>query len=249
MATRLGISAADLRRLAAVTDRSQIGSDDRSVPHSVLGALHDLVPCDQITYQVMDPSRREWIDCLDLFSIDIDDPSDDYYWPAFWSSEVCSYPQRTGDRRTVTLSSDFVTSADFSRTEIGELFRSQEMRFNAVVPLAADGTIDHRIELWRSTGPDFTERERMLLTLLRPHLCEFEQAARESAAAPPLTPRQLELLGHVAEGMTNRQIARRAEISEGTVRRHLENIFERLGITSRAAAAAYYVRLSLPTAP
>ena len=40
----------------------------------------------------------------------------------------------------------------------------------------------------------------------------------------------------VAAGRTNGQIARHLRISEGTVRTHLENIFQRLRVTSRAAA-------------
>jgi DNA-binding NarL/FixJ family response regulator len=51
-----------------------------------------------------------------------------------------------------------------------------------------------------------------------------------------LTQRQLELLRLVAEGRTNSQIARRLDISEGTVRKHLENIYQRLDVTSRTAA-------------
>ena len=59
---------------------------------------------------------------------------------------------------------------------------------------------------------------------------------RHSAEA--LTRRQRELLGLVAAGHTNGQIARRLSISEATVRKHLENIFARLGVTSCTAAVA-----------
>src|SRR5690606_20745907 len=55
----------------------------------------------------------------------------------------------------------------------------------------------------------------------------------------PLTRRQLEVLARVARGRTNRQIAKELAISEHTVARHLSNIFDKLGVTSRAAATAY----------
>jgi DNA-binding CsgD family transcriptional regulator len=53
-----------------------------------------------------------------------------------------------------------------------------------------------------------------------------------------LTGRQWELLDLLCAGQTNGQIARRLGIFEGTVRRHLENIYGRLNATSRAAAVS-----------
>lgn len=54
-----------------------------------------------------------------------------------------------------------------------------------------------------------------------------------------LTAREAEVLGLVAEGLSNPQIARRLVLSEKTVARHLSNIFGKLGVASRTAAAAY----------
>ncbi len=57
--------------------------------------------------------------------------------------------------------------------------------------------------------------------------------------AGPLTLREIEVLKLVASGITNRQIAMKLKISEKTVARHLSNIFNKLDISSRAAATAY----------
>jgi DNA-binding CsgD family transcriptional regulator len=65
----------------------------------------------------------------------------------------------------------------------------------------------------------------------------FGTAARRSPGGP--TGRELEVLGLVAKGRTNREIAAELSISEHTVRRHLQNLFRRLGVSSRAAATAY----------
>ena len=53
-----------------------------------------------------------------------------------------------------------------------------------------------------------------------------------------LTPREHEVVELVAEGKTNAEIARQLWISPGTVRRHLENVFAKLGVHTRTAAVA-----------
>ncbi len=54
-----------------------------------------------------------------------------------------------------------------------------------------------------------------------------------------LSAREVEVLTHVAAGRTNREIAAALTISQHTVGRHLENVFAKLGVNSRAAATAY----------
>ena len=54
-----------------------------------------------------------------------------------------------------------------------------------------------------------------------------------------LTPRELEVLRLVAAGKSNREIASALVISEHTVARHVQNIFAKLGVSSRAAAGAF----------
>jgi DNA-binding NarL/FixJ family response regulator len=78
-----------------------------------------------------------------------------------------------------------------------------------------------------------------VLTLLRPHLHQaYLDAQRRRHPVPRLTPRQQDLLRLLSAGHTNTQIARRLGISEGTVRTHLENIYQRLQVSSRTAAVS-----------
>lgn len=80
-----------------------------------------------------------------------------------------------------------------------------------------------------------------------------EPDARRAAALLPagparpdgLTPREIEVLRLVATGRTNHQIAGELVLSEHTVSRHLNNIFAKLGVSSRAAATAYAVNNDL----
>jgi DNA-binding CsgD family transcriptional regulator len=77
-----------------------------------------------------------------------------------------------------------------------------------------------------------------------PALAEVEALLNPSSAttqsqAGGLTPRELEVIRLLARGQTNRAIARELDISEKTVARHVSNIFTKLDLSSRAAAAAY----------
>jgi DNA-binding CsgD family transcriptional regulator len=60
----------------------------------------------------------------------------------------------------------------------------------------------------------------------------------ERRSEPPLTEREREVLELVAAGKTNAEIAESIWIAPGTVRKHLENIYEKLGVHSRTAAVA-----------
>jgi ATP/maltotriose-dependent transcriptional regulator MalT len=52
-----------------------------------------------------------------------------------------------------------------------------------------------------------------------------------------LSARELELLLLAARGLSNRQIAASAHLAEGTVKRHLANIYQKMGVSSRGEAA------------
>jgi DNA-binding NarL/FixJ family response regulator len=68
------------------------------------------------------------------------------------------------------------------------------------------------------------------------------------SAAGSLTAREREVLTLIAEGATNRQIARRLSVTERTARTHVSNILGKLGLTSRTQAALWAVREGLAPA-
>jgi DNA-binding NarL/FixJ family response regulator len=57
-----------------------------------------------------------------------------------------------------------------------------------------------------------------------------------------LTPRELEVLGLVRQGLANKQIARRLGITERTVKAHLTSTFQRIGVSDRTQAALWAAR-------
>lgn len=67
----------------------------------------------------------------------------------------------------------------------------------------------------------------------------YERRAPAVAADCPLTLREKEILGLVAEGHTNGQIARRLWVTEQTVKFHLSNTYRKLGVANRTEASHY----------
>jgi DNA-binding NarL/FixJ family response regulator len=79
-----------------------------------------------------------------------------------------------------------------------------------------------------------------------PDLARVTRLTAPGTARPQvLTARECEVLRLAAAGKTNRQMAADLVISEHTVARHLQNIFTKLGVSSRAAATAYAYRHGL----
>ena len=66
-------------------------------------------------------------------------------------------------------------------------------------------------------------------------------AAKSKEVEHPLTPREMEIAGLVAEGLTNRQIASRLRLATGTVSFHLNHVRDKLGVRTRTQIALWLV--------
>ncbi|MEM8808576.1 MAG: response regulator transcription factor [Cyanobacteria bacterium P01_G01_bin.38] len=84
--------------------------------------------------------------------------------------------------------------------------------------------------------PDFTE----ILFTHSPTLLDDEADLIE-----PLTPREIEVLDQLAQGLSNKAIAKRLNISEHTVKFHISALFSKLNATSRTEAVALGLRQGL----
>ena len=73
-----------------------------------------------------------------------------------------------------------------------------------------------------------------------------QQAARIAKRTFGLTERELEVVAEVVAGCTNKEIAEKFSISEDTVKHHLSNIFDKLGVSTRLELALFAVNQSLP---
>jgi DNA-binding NarL/FixJ family response regulator len=77
------------------------------------------------------------------------------------------------------------------------------------------------------------EREAIL------EFMQLDAAAAEPSVFASLSARERQILALIAEGLANTDIADRLSISEKTVRNHTSNIFDKLGVWSRAQAIVF----------
>jgi DNA-binding CsgD family transcriptional regulator len=96
------------------------------------------------------------------------------------------------------------------------------------------GVVELALDRWRG---EFTDRDVAMLRMLAPLLARL---SRERPARLPasLTEQERHVLNHVAAGESNAEIAAALFVEPCTVRKHLENSYRKLGVTSRAAAVA-----------
>ena len=128
-------------------------------------------------------------------------------------------------------------------------YAEDEMLFDAISAGAA-GYVLKQIggdELVRSI--EAVGRGEALLdpSLVQKVFARVREAARkeEAAAFAELTDQELRVLAQVAEGKTNREIAKALFLGEGTVRNYVSSILSKLTLTNRAEAAAYAVEHNL----
>ena len=87
-------------------------------------------------------------------------------------------------------------------------------------------------------SPEMTAR--LVQSLIQP------QAAAPTSVLDSLTPRVLEILGHLAAGHSNKIIARKLDLAESTIKVHVQNILRKLELSSRVQAAVFAVQHKVP---
>jgi pimeloyl-ACP methyl ester carboxylesterase/DNA-binding CsgD family transcriptional regulator len=103
----------------------------------------------------------------------------------------------------------------------------------AGIPGAEYVELDSRNHILLEHEPAWRRFQEALLAFLRP-----DRSADQSAFAS-LSEREREVLALIADGFSNTDIAARLEISEKTVRNHTSNLFDKLGVWSRAQAIVF----------
>lgn len=249
-------STAGARLLGELTDLYALAPIEE-FPNGVLALVQRLIGSDAVSYNEIEVSTG-------AFHVLID-PKDDWYddfTPMFAAyvheHPVIAYVEATRDGRARTIS-DFLSPPEFHRLGLhGEFFGPLGFGDQLSTTLqTARGKQILGIALNRSGV--FTEPDRVLLDALRPHLViAYQNAVSYSRALSRrstdesfttdadttldrLTNRQRDVLRAISQGYTNVQIAGELGISVGTVKKHLEHIFDRLQVQTRIAAARIYL--------
>ena len=325
------------RLLRFVAEAESLGGDEPFTGEVLVG-LGELVHADWVTYNELDRVRRRNLLYVTRTGDDDDDGSDDP-GPLFWDFVIEAHPvclrHQQGYTGALKLS-DFHTLRELHETRLYDVwFRPFDVEHELNVPIPSPLWHTKTFLFDRGRGRDFTERDRLVLDQLQPHLARLWHAARtrrllsaaqaaldrapareprgvilfgragqiEFASAPArrllseffpdwrggrlppgldewlearakaplvhrrgarelsiersdgallleersrdvlLTTREREVLAWVARGKTNAEVARLLWLAPSTVRKHLENVYAKLGVNTRTAAVASFLGL------
>ncbi len=161
----------------------------------------------------------------------------------------------TGDTRARSIS-DLMPRTEFTQLKLYRLFYRAHLIEDQLSIAYVDGQTVVGLSVNRASW-GFTHNEREMLSCIArcvfPFYRKLEQSEQGETRRQPvieintnsiashsetlgLTSREAELLTYVASGKTNKQIAAACSISEGTVRKHLENAYRQLGVNNRMSA-------------
>jgi DNA-binding CsgD family transcriptional regulator len=168
-------------------------------------------------------------------------------------------PQGQGDKRSVT---DPASTAARPAPELNELRSVFRKTLTQLCASAAPEHFELRgiqfvivpEEAWTEAAPESGQRETRLRAVGklqiqgRQHVILTEQARAQDGAAPRdfldmLTQRELQIATLVADGWSDKSIARRLTISEYTVREHVRRMFHKANVSKRAALASLVSRI------
>jgi DNA-binding CsgD family transcriptional regulator len=247
----------DLRALTAVVADGLRDDPGPAMPWVVLHRLHELIPADTVLFAELDVKQGKPIADQFLnegvhhafFGVE-PDVVPEREWALRQAFLPYSYSERTGDVAAVLRWSDFYTQAELKNQPFYNLVRQDSpVRYSIFVPLPTPAGQNRRIAFFRFNR-DFSEQDRLALQLLRPHLHEvYRDAERRRHGIPHLSRRERDVLQLVSQGYSNADIARTLFISVATVRKHMENVFNRSGVRTRSAAAALALPYGGPLGP
>jgi DNA-binding CsgD family transcriptional regulator len=247
------VSLETLRRAVELVDSLAELDDPAAFAEIVLPGLAKVVGCDVITYNEIGPGRGQ-TRYADYPAGALDPATEPVFAAHVHEHPLVNHYQVTGSGEPAMIS-DFLTQQRFHRLGLyAEFFRAIPVEHQVAVSLPGPGQGVIGVALSRARR-DFDDDDRALLSVLRaPLLAALLRARRRQQAGQvltgttgrgpgDLTERETQILRLVAEGRTNTSIAHSLEVSPRTIAKHLEHIYGKLGVSSRAAAVS---RMMMP---
>jgi DNA-binding CsgD family transcriptional regulator len=242
-------SAPRICRASSTSSSRRTHAGERPFTVESLKALGRLVPSERLGYTEIDRIERRILEYVGT------DQEDDDGGVVRFSDIVDEHPLRHYQLAYLDFSakrvSDVISYRRLRRTRVyAEWFQPFCLAGDLEAGILRSRARTHNFVLNRADR-DFSTRDRAVLELVRPHLARIhEHAALRSGLSitlpdlERLTSREAEVLELVGRGLTNGAIAERLWVSPGTVKKHLDNIYAKLGVTNRTAAASRLGRRS-----
>jgi DNA-binding CsgD family transcriptional regulator len=257
------ITSRDLRNLLGAVAILNENLDLATLPERTVAAVTRVVPSDLVTYNEVDLVQR-----IDRIFVA---PGDARLDPG--AAEFAAFIRHIDEHPVIAHNARFADPiprkisdflSDRCLRSLGlhhEFFRIFDVNYQMALVIEHAGQQMIGIAANRARS-DFTERERTCLSLLRSHVMQahrnglkVERIRRESrigggaraqggTAAGSLTQREAEVLHWVSGGKSNDDVARIIGAASTTVKKHLEHIYDKLGVANRTAASAAYIRIN-----
>jgi RNA polymerase sigma factor (sigma-70 family) len=229
----VGLAGSDYRKALDALCAAGDVVGPQPFPQPVLHALRELVPCDVVTFHSSSTTSERVL-------VYAGEPVAEVTPEIRAARRRLEHEDPVRQVEGAQRLDDVVSPREFRRRQFYvDVHRPLGIEF--MLWLYLDPGSDARLEFDRAEH-NFSERDRSVLDLLRPHFRQFVRAARRrapaAAASRSLTPREREVISYVAEGRTNDEVAHLLGISAQTVRKHLENAYEKLDVHTRTGAVA-----------
>ncbi|EPD66651.1 helix-turn-helix transcriptional regulator [Streptomyces sp. HGB0020] len=237
--SRHTITERHMRAMLDVVDDAR-HADSREVPPLILlEGLGRLVPCDLAEFSELDiPTRRVLAGQAVEYGGHYPEPDDEVWYRWRHQHPHCVDVERSHGHLEVAQMSDYMGVRDFRNLALFSDYMRPFVNMLVVALPTAPGRM-RKFHFSRENARPFTERDLLTMQLLRPHLIAlYREAARRRHEPVRLTPRELDVLRAVANGLSTEDIAGQLVVSTSTVRKHLENTYRKLGVSSRTAALA-----------
>jgi DNA-binding CsgD family transcriptional regulator len=238
------LGSRDLRAVLEFVETAWALAGAHAFPRETLEALGELIPSDSVSYDELDRVHQREVEYVTTDDDD-GDGGEELFWRIVDEHPICRHQQAYADFSAIRLS-DVTSRQRLVNSRIyAEWFRPYGVEAELEAGIARSRARTRNFILQRASG-DYSARDLAALELVRTQfrriheLTELRESIGRSGPQDPgrLTAREGEVLELVAAGLTNAGIAERLWISPGTVKRHLENIYAKLGVANRAAAAA-----------